>query len=59
MTAFLKVDRIALRFGGVQICKESGSLDAGPRVLNNSSKDHGEEAGQVLSKKVGVGANIC
>lgn len=47
MTTFLKVDRRALRFGGAQICKESGSLDVVPRVLiNNSSEDHGEEASQ-------------
>jgi hypothetical protein len=43
MTAFLKVDRIALRSGGVQICKESGSLDVVPYVLiNNSGKDQGQ-----------------
>lgn len=38
MTAALKGDTIALRFGGVQIRKKSGSLDVAPRALINSSR---------------------
>lgn len=46
MTAVLKGDTIALGFGGVQICKKSGSLDGAPRALINSSKVHGESSQQ-------------
>lgn len=59
-TAFLKVDRIALRSGGVQSCRESGSLAVVPLVLiNNSSKDHRGEASQALSMKGGRGGGVA
>lgn len=51
MTAVLKGDTIALRFGGLQICKESGSLDGAPRALIHS-KVRGESSQQEKGVKV-------
>lgn len=56
MTAVLKGDTTALRFGGVQICKESGSLDGAPRALINSSKVRGERLAKLSARK---GARVC